>query len=444
MSGRTRTPLIVIGCRGAVSCRGAGRAGSSRLLGRVRRRTQPVELEGVVTKLQWTNPHSWIYVDVNDASGDGHDLGRRVRLAVRAAAQGLAQDRLPARRARSPSKATARAAARPIANASSVALADGRGFYTAAEDSRRGVRGARPSERHDGGSEHDTGTQHALPRLRAPCSRLGCCSRGGDRGQARRAFRARPTASRTSRASGRALSGADYDLEPHAGRPDAPPAPVSSTAACCRTNPWAVAQRDRELRRSARRRTIRGSSATRSACRARSTSRRRSRSSSATRDLTLVGSFGAVRTIHTNGTQHPEGPFGFWLGDSRAHWEGDTLVVDVVDFNDETWLDRAGNFHSDALHVVERWTLLDANTIEYRRDRRGPEGVHASRGRLNVLLQRHREPDSSSSRTTASRTSTTSSTPFRRLAPCRPRAAGPSSSAAIGEPCDTKSASPMS
>jgi hypothetical protein len=85
------------------------------------------------------------------------------------------------------------------------------------------------------------------------------------------------------------------------------------------------------------------------------------------RDLTLIYEFGnSVRTIHTNGTLHPEGDNPeFWLGDSRGHWEGDTLVVDVTDFTDKTWLDRSGNFHSDALHVVERWRLLDRDHIEY-------------------------------------------------------------------------------
>ena len=99
------------------------------------------------------------------------------------------------------------------------------------------------------------------------------------------------------------------------------------------------------------------------------------------RDLTLVFQFGhSVRTIHTNGTRHPKGPIGFWLGDSRGRWEGDTLVVDVVDFNGETWLDRAGNFHSDQLHVVERWSFLDANTIQYSRDARGPRRCTRGRG----------------------------------------------------------------
>ena len=64
-------------------------------------------------------------------------------------------------------------------------------------------------------------------------------------------------------------------------------------------------------------------------------------------------------------SEHPKGPLEFWMGDSRGRWEGDTLVVDVVHFNDQTWFDRAGNFHSDALHVVERYTPIDATHIDY-------------------------------------------------------------------------------
>lgn len=110
-------------------------------------------------------------------------------------------------------------------------------------------------------------------------------------------------------------------------------------------------------------------------------------------DLTLLFEFGqSVRTINTNGTLHPteENANEFWMGDSRAHWEGDTLVVDVTDFNDETWLDRAGNFHSEALHVVERWTYLDANTIDYRARLEDPK-VFSRPWDIEVLLYRHRE-----------------------------------------------------
>ena len=70
------------------------------------------------------------------------------------------------------------------------------------------------------------------------------------------------------------------------------------------------------------------------------------------------------RLIYTNGRAGPTG-IDFWMGDSRGHWEGDTLVVDVKDHNDKTWLDMAGNFHSEAMRLVERYTLLDADTIQY-------------------------------------------------------------------------------
>jgi hypothetical protein len=110
------------------------------------------------------------------------------------------------------------------------------------------------------------------------------------------------------------------------------------------------------------------------------------------RDLTIVFQFGqSVRTIHTNNTQHPkETDNEFYLGDSRGKWDGDTLVVDVTDFGWETWLDRSGNFHSPQLHVVERWTFLDANTIEYKATLEDPN-VFEKPWTLGVILHRHRE-----------------------------------------------------
>ena len=72
----------------------------------------------------------------------------------------------------------------------------------------------------------------------------------------------------------------------------------------------------------------------------------------------------ATRNVYLN-SKHPPGPIDWWMGDSRATWEGDTLVVDVVHFNGETWFDHAGNFHSEDLHVVERFTLLDRDHIRY-------------------------------------------------------------------------------
>ena len=72
----------------------------------------------------------------------------------------------------------------------------------------------------------------------------------------------------------------------------------------------------------------------------------------------------AMRLIPLDGSPHPDG-LEFWMGDSRGRFQGDTLVVDVTNFNDATWFDGAGNFHSEALHVVERYTLISADTITY-------------------------------------------------------------------------------
>ncbi len=85
-----------------------------------------------------------------------------------------------------------------------------------------------------------------------------------------------------------------------------------------------------------------------------------------TRDMTSImyEYIHIVRTIYTNGTKHPEG-IDWWMGDSRGHWEGDTLVVDVIDFNDQTTFDKVGNYHSEALHVVERYSFIDKDHLNY-------------------------------------------------------------------------------
>ena len=64
------------------------------------------------------------------------------------------------------------------------------------------------------------------------------------------------------------------------------------------------------------------------------------------------------------GSPHPL-PNDFWMGDSRGHWDGDTFVVDTTHFNGQTWFDAAGNFHSDTLHVIERYTPTSAYHIDY-------------------------------------------------------------------------------
>ncbi|MEQ1908000.1 MAG: hypothetical protein ABMA15_04210 [Vicinamibacterales bacterium] len=64
-------------------------------------------------------------------------------------------------------------------------------------------------------------------------------------------------------------------------------------------------------------------------------------------------------------TKTEDAPIESWMGWSRGRWEGDTLVVDVTGFNDQTWFDRAGNFHSEALHVVERYTRTGIDHLLY-------------------------------------------------------------------------------
>jgi hypothetical protein len=70
------------------------------------------------------------------------------------------------------------------------------------------------------------------------------------------------------------------------------------------------------------------------------------------------------RLIYMNGTPHSDN-IDSWMGDSRGRWEGDTLIVDVTNQNDQTWFDMAGDFHSDALRVVERYRMTDPDTIQY-------------------------------------------------------------------------------
>ncbi len=107
--------------------------------------------------------------------------------------------------------------------------------------------------------------------------------------------------------------------------------------------------------------------------------------------VTLVYEYGhAVRVIYTDGTKHPEGPIEFWLGDSRGRWEGDTLVSDVVHFNAETWFDKAGNFHSEALHLVERFTLMGPDHINYEVTVEDPK-VFTRPWKMSMPLYRRKE-----------------------------------------------------
>jgi hypothetical protein len=85
-------------------------------------------------------------------------------------------------------------------------------------------------------------------------------------------------------------------------------------------------------------------------------------------------------------------PVDSWMGQSVGKWEGDTLVVDVTGFNDQSWFDRAGNFHSDALHVVERYTRTSPDVIAYQATIEDPK-VFSRPWTIGMPLHRRIEKD---------------------------------------------------
>jgi len=97
---------------------------------------------------------------------------------------------------------------------------------------------------------------------------------------------------------------------------------------------------------------------------------------------------GAVRNIYMKDPGPP--PVDSWMGQSVGHWDGDTLVVDVTGFNDSTWFDRAGNYHSDALHVVERYTRTSPDVIAYEATITDPN-VFTRPWKISMPLYRRQE-----------------------------------------------------
>ena len=77
------------------------------------------------------------------------------------------------------------------------------------------------------------------------------------------------------------------------------------------------------------------------------------------------GNIHSYRQIYMNRKEHPKDPNPTWYGDSIGHWEGDTLVVDSVGFNDKFWFDFAGHPHTEQLHVTERFTRPDLGNLNY-------------------------------------------------------------------------------
>ena len=101
---------------------------------------------------------------------------------------------------------------------------------------------------------------------------------------------------------------------------------------------------------------------------------------------------GAVRFLYMNGNPHPKGPIEWSLGDSLARWEGNTLVVDVMHFTDQSWFDRAGNFHSEAMHLVERYTPTGRDHMLYEVTVEDPK-VFTRPWKMSMPLYRRQERD---------------------------------------------------
>jgi hypothetical protein len=89
-------------------------------------------------------------------------------------------------------------------------------------------------------------------------------------------------------------------------------------------------------------------------------------------------------------TKTEDAPIDFWMGWSRGHWEGDTLVVDVTGFNGQTWFDRAGNFHSEALHVIERYKRTGPDHLWYEVTIEDPK-VFTRPWKMSMPLYRRKE-----------------------------------------------------
>jgi hypothetical protein len=91
-------------------------------------------------------------------------------------------------------------------------------------------------------------------------------------------------------------------------------------------------------------------------------------------------------------SNHQEPPVDTWMGWSNGQWEDDTLVIETTGFNDSSWLDRAGNYHSSALKVTERLTLTDPDHIRYEATIEDPN-VFSAPWTISMPLYRHVEPN---------------------------------------------------
>jgi hypothetical protein len=102
------------------------------------------------------------------------------------------------------------------------------------------------------------------------------------------------------------------------------------------------------------------------------------------------GHAGAVRMVNMQAPT--QAPGDSWMGWSNGKWEGETLVIDVTSQNDQTWFDRAGNHHSDALHVVERYTARSPDALTYEVTIEDPK-TFSRPWKMSMPLYRRIEPN---------------------------------------------------
>jgi hypothetical protein len=98
----------------------------------------------------------------------------------------------------------------------------------------------------------------------------------------------------------------------------------------------------------------------------------------------------ASRVVRLNTQEKSPAPA--WMGWSVGKWDGESLVIEVTDHMADTWFDRAGNYHSDALKVTERYTAIDANTLDYEATIEDPQ-VFSKPWKIKMPLYRRREPN---------------------------------------------------
>jgi hypothetical protein len=98
----------------------------------------------------------------------------------------------------------------------------------------------------------------------------------------------------------------------------------------------------------------------------------------------------ASRIVRMN--SNVESPVDTWMGWSRGRWDGDTLVIDVTAFNGESWFDRAGNYQTTSLHVVERYTPISRDVLQYEATIEDPQ-IYTRPWKISMPLYRRLEPN---------------------------------------------------